>query len=68
MPTDAMTLVTVRLPREQLAAVEALVDAGEYPNTSEAIRAAIEAMLQERRDDEGPPGSYLPAHVLGEGS
>ncbi len=36
-----MERVTIRIPTTQLERVESLVDAGVFPNRSEAIRAAI---------------------------
>ena len=36
-----MDRVTLRVPKRQLEEIERAVDAGEYPNRSEAIRAAI---------------------------
>ncbi|WP_290818796.1 ribbon-helix-helix domain-containing protein [Halovivax sp.] len=44
--------VTVRTTDEQLAALESLVEAGVYPNRSEAVRAGIEAVIEAHpRDD-----------------
>jgi len=37
--------VTVRLPTDQLAVLDRLVEAGVYPSRSAAIRAALEAWL-----------------------
>ena len=42
--------VTVRVPEEQLEEVESLVDDGEFPNRSEAIRAAIGDLLDGHRN------------------
>jgi Arc/MetJ-type ribon-helix-helix transcriptional regulator len=42
-----MERVTVRLPDEQLTAVEALVEDGQFPSRSEAIRAAVRQRLGE---------------------
>lgn len=36
-----MERLTLRVPSQRVRALEALVDDGEYPNRSEAIRAAI---------------------------
>ena len=41
----------VSLTAEQDAFVEKLVDAGEYQNASEAIRDALRALEQRRRED-----------------
>lgn len=42
-----MRRVTLRIPEQQIEKVEALVDAGEFPNRSEAIRAGIRELLDE---------------------
>lgn len=52
-----MHRVTLRIPKQQLDAIEAEVDAGRYPNQSEAIRDAIRRLLEEptgRVDGRGP--------------
>ncbi|MFP4632707.1 MAG: ribbon-helix-helix domain-containing protein [Halobacteriales archaeon] len=43
-----MERVTLRIPEQQVSAVEALVDEGEFPNRSEAIRAAVRTMVTEK--------------------
>ncbi len=43
-----MERVTVRLPERQLRGVEGLVEEGEFPNRSEAIRAAIRELVDEK--------------------
>ncbi len=43
-----MERVTLRIPEQQVEAVEALVDDGEYPNRSEAIREAVRTMVKEK--------------------
>ncbi len=40
-----MERVTFRATESQLAEVEALVDAGEFPNRSEAIREAVRQLV-----------------------
>lgn len=40
-----MERVTLRLPAADLDAIEALVDDGEYPNRSAAIRAGVATVL-----------------------
>ena len=47
MPTGNISLTT-----EQDAFVEKLVKAGEYQNASEALRDALRALEQRRREDE----------------
>jgi len=42
-----MERVTLRIPRQQVEQVEELVETGEYPNRSEAIRSAVREMINE---------------------
>ncbi len=42
-----MQRVTMRIPDEQIGGLEDLVDAGEYPNRSEAVRAAVRDLLDQ---------------------
>ncbi len=44
--------LVIRVPDEMAAAVDDLVDAGEYDTRSDAVRAAVEALLDRRRRDE----------------
>lgn len=44
-----MERVTLRIPKKQIEEVEKLVEFGEYPNRSEAIRTAVRQLLQEQR-------------------
>lgn len=44
-----MERVTVRLPKRQLREVEALVEDGEFPNRSEAIRSAIRGLVEDKK-------------------
>lgn len=55
--------VTVRLSREQLDRIDALVDAGVFPNRSAVLRTALEAWLAdyhqpELRGSRRPPASH----------
>jgi len=43
-----MERVTLRIPEQQIDEVEQLVETGEFPNRSEAIRSAVRDMIQER--------------------
>jgi len=43
-----MERVTLRIPKQQIEEVERMVDTGEYPNRSEAIRSAVRDMLKEQ--------------------
>ena len=53
-----MERVTLRIPKQQIEEVERMVETGEYPNRSEAIRAAVRDMINEdsaeRRDKKRP--------------
>tara|TARA_B100000809_G_C15046744_1_gene497522 strand:- start:305 stop:481 length:177 start_codon:yes stop_codon:yes gene_type:complete len=42
-----MERITLRIPKQQIAEVEQMVERGEFPNRSEAIRTAIREMLKE---------------------
>ena len=42
-----MERVTLRIPKQQVEAVEELVETGEFPNRSEAIRSAVREMVNE---------------------
>ena len=42
-----MERVTLRIPKQQVEQVERMVETGEYPNRSEAIRSAVREMLAE---------------------
>ena len=45
-----MERVTLRIPKQQIEEVEQLVDSGEFPNRSEAIRSAVREMINEQED------------------
>ncbi|MFC4248892.1 ribbon-helix-helix domain-containing protein [Natribaculum luteum] len=45
-----MERVTLRIPKQQIEEVEQLVDSGEFPNRSEAIRSAVREMINEQND------------------
>lgn len=42
-----MERVTLRIPKQQVEEVEQMVETGEFPNRSEAIRSAVREMLNE---------------------
>lgn len=42
-----MERVTLRVPKQQLEEVESMVEVGEFPNRSEAIRSAIRDMVSD---------------------
>ena len=46
------TQVPVRLTQEDVSALDALVEAGEFKNRSEALRTALAELLRERRERE----------------
>jgi Arc/MetJ-type ribon-helix-helix transcriptional regulator len=46
-----MERVTLRIPAQQIEEVERMVDTGEFPNRSEAIRSAVREMLNEQDAD-----------------
>lgn len=55
-----MERVTLRIPKQQIDEVEKMVETGEFPNRSEAIRAAVRDMVKNngngrRRDRADPP-------------
>ena len=47
-----MERVTLRIPKQQIDEVEQMVETGEFPNRSEAIRSAVREMLNEQSDDD----------------
>ena len=47
-----MERVTLRIPKQQIEEVEQMVETGEYPNRSEAIRSAVREMLAEQEGSE----------------
>ncbi|ADE03102.1 ribbon-helix-helix domain-containing protein [Haloferax volcanii] len=46
-----MERVTLRIPKQQIEEVERMVETGEFPNRSEAIRSAVRDMLNEQVTD-----------------
>ena len=50
-----MERVTLRIPKQQIEEVERMVDSGEYPNRSEAIRAAVREKLAEQEGGKERP-------------
>ena len=43
-----MERVTLRIPEQQIDRVEQLVETGEFPNRSEAIRSAVRELINEK--------------------
>ena len=48
-----MERVTLRIPAQQIEEVERMVDTGEFPNRSEAIRSAVREMVNEQDAESG---------------
>ena len=46
-----MERVTLRIPKQQIEEVEQMVETGQYPNRSEAIRSAVRDMLDEQESE-----------------
>ncbi|MFC7176315.1 ribbon-helix-helix domain-containing protein [Halosegnis marinus] len=54
-----MERVTLRIPKQQIEEVERMVDTGEFPNRSEAIRSAVREMINEQEShDDGKRRSW----------
>jgi antitoxin ParD1/3/4 len=45
-----MERVTLRIPKQQIEEVERMVETGEFPNRSEAIRSAVREMINEQQE------------------
>jgi len=45
-----MERVTLRIPKQQIEEIEQMVETGEFPNRSEAIRAAVRGMIKDQGD------------------
>lgn len=43
-----MQRITLRLPEQQINLLQHMVDVGEYPNISEAVRAAVRELVEKR--------------------
>jgi antitoxin ParD1/3/4 len=43
-----MQRITLRLPEQQINLLQQMVDTGEYPNVSEAVRAAVRELVEKR--------------------
>lgn len=48
-----MERVTLRIPKQQIEEVEEMVETGEFPNRSEAIRSAVREMINEQDERTG---------------
>ena len=45
-----MDRITIRLPQQQVDLLEKLVDTGEFPTVSEAVRYAVRDFLSQKSD------------------
>jgi antitoxin ParD1/3/4 len=55
-----MERVTLRIPEQQIEAVEGMVETGKYPNRSEAIRAAVRELIEEQSAEQpNSPRNYV---------
>lgn len=43
-----MQRITLRLPEQQISMLEKMVEAGEFPNISEAVRTAVRDLIEKR--------------------
>ncbi len=43
-----MQRITLRLPEQQISLLQQMVDLGEFPNVSEAVRAAVRELVEKR--------------------
>ncbi len=43
-----MKRITIRLPEQQISLLERMVEAGEFPTVSEAIRDAVRELIEKR--------------------
>ena len=43
-----MQRITLRLPEQQIILLQLMVDSGEFPNVSEAVRAAVRELVEKR--------------------
>jgi Arc/MetJ-type ribon-helix-helix transcriptional regulator len=46
--TMMMQRITLRLPEQQINLLQMMVDSGEFPNVSEAVRAAVRELVEKR--------------------
>jgi len=58
-----MERVTLRIPKQQIDEVEQMVESGQFPNRSEAIRSAVREMLSENQDSTSQSGKQTWAKV-----
>ena len=47
---DIMDRITIRLPSQQVEMLERLVEIGEFPSVSEAVRYAVRDFLSQKSD------------------
>jgi len=46
--TIMMQRITLRLPEQQINLLQLMVDSGEFPNVSEAVRSAVRELVEKR--------------------
>ena len=46
--TTMMQRITLRLPEQQISLLQQMVDSGEFPTVSEAVRAAVRELVEKR--------------------
>ena len=46
--TQKMERITIRLPEQQLKMIDYMVNQGEFPSVSEAIRTAVRELVDQR--------------------
>jgi len=47
---STMERITIRLPPQQITMLEKLVEAGEFPTISEAVRYAVRELIEKHAD------------------
>lgn len=60
-----MERVTLRIPKSQLDQVEELVENGQFPNRSEAIRDAIRDLTGINKEEERDPRTRVRSRARG---
>lgn len=61
MPHNSLPRITIRVPEGLLEDVEAMVEAGEFVNRSDAIRTAMRQLVRECDDSDGEPSASAPS-------
>lgn len=61
---DTMRRVSTRLTPAQIEGIELLVDSGEFPSKSEAFRAAVRQLIQDREPSARRTNPVYSSHEL----